>query len=146
MEDGSKVEDSVSVPDERKLPVRRLVAVSLVVILVASSAACAIWLHREHVPSPDLAVDLKLSYTEDELSSITNISVNGTVYNNGDVGCYVWLYLRIGDGNGWLGEEEIRFWISGDGDSVDVHWDSQRTCWAETLYLTYHFTLGVVGQ
>ena len=148
MGDGSKMEGSVSVPDEHKLPVHWLVAISLVVvILVASSAACAIWLCRGHVPSPDLVVDLKLSYIEDELSSITHISVNGTVYNNGDVGCYVWLSLIIGDGNGWLPGTQIHpFWIAGEGGSVNVHWDSSLTCWTETLFLTYHITYRFVGQ
>lgn len=153
MGNGTEMEGSSTVPGVRKPPLRRLMVVSLIIIILISlSAAGALWWPGEHVPSPDLRGDFTLSYVETELSSTSRIYINGTIYNYGDIGCYATLHYLIGDGTGRMriGQTSM-FWIGGDSGFVDVHMEFSEFSWGssfsvETFYWHYYFTSLVVGQ
>ena len=150
-----------AVRDGQKSPMYKFIVASIVVALVASFSIWAFLWPAEQTPSPDLVCDLSLYYVEDEESSTSYIVINGTVYNYGDVGCYAYLYIFVGDGErlgpwGALraidhsGRPTELGWIDGEGDfaSVDLvfYFGMADTLWTETLFFDYYVTYFVTGE
>lgn len=147
--------------DGRKSLTHKFIAASIVVVLIASFSIWAFLWSRGQAPSPDLVCDLSLYYVEGEESSTSYVVINGTVYNYGDVGCYAYLYILVGDGERlgpWYalwdidhfgGPSELG-WIGGEGDfaSVDLVLYSgwADTLWTETLFFDYYVTYFVTGS
>jgi hypothetical protein len=152
---------SYAARDGRKSPTYKFMVASIIIVLVASFSIWAFLWRGERTPSPDLVCDLSLYYVEEEEGATSYIAINGTIYNYGDVGCYAYLYVLVGDGERlgpWSGLRAIDYsgrptelgWIDGYGDSANVdlvfYSGSADTLWTETLFFDYYVTYFVTGE
>lgn len=102
-------------------PALIVVLVVVVVAVVVAGAFGTLLLSSATLGKPDLRKNLTLVYSEGGLFSDPYVSVEGTVYNYGDIGCYATLHCTIRDDRGWSISPIIELsWIGPSGGHVNV--------------------------
>ncbi len=125
-----------------------LIIVVVIVAVALASFGAFWWVLSSSFDRPDIEEDLTLYFNEGVVFTDPQVSVEGTVHNHGEDGCYATVHCTIFDGRGWSISPTIQLgWIGPDGDFVFVeedydcpeYYDGQYLD-GESIYWTHYVT------